>query len=184
VLTCRSIARRLHGYAVTDLSAVACRDLPVLAADIGLVHLAQVGSGRARRSGVVRVHPPVEASEVLPHQGVLVVIPEVAALRAAERSMRAGLTAADACVRRRLTTPARLLALAESHHLGFAAHRVAGLATGLSESPGESWTRLVLDGLGVEAEQQVVIRDHDGRFVAASTSCFPPSASSSRSTAR
>ncbi len=149
MLTCRSIARRLHGYAVTDLSAVACRDLPVLAADIGLVHLAQVGSGRARRSGVVRVHPPVEASEVLPHQGVLVVIPEVAALRAAERSMRAGLTAADACVRRRLTTPARLVALAESHHLGFAAHRVAGLATGLSESPGESWTRLVLDGLGV-----------------------------------
>ena len=25
---------------------------------------------------------------------------------------------------------------------------------------------MVLDGLGVEAEQQVVIRDHDGRFVA------------------
>ena len=166
VLTCRSIARRLRGYAVTDLSAVACWDLPVVAADIGHVHLAQVGSGRARRSGVVRVHPPVKTSEVLPHRGVLVVIPEVAVLQASERSMRAGLIAADACVRMRLTTPDRLVALAESHHFGFAAHRVAGLASGLSESPGESWTRLVLDGLGVEAEQQVVIRDHDGRFVA------------------
>ena len=127
---------------MTDLSAVVCWDLPVLAADIGLVHLAQVGSGRARRSGVVRVHPPVEASEVLPHQGVLVVIPEVAALRAAERSMRAGRIGADACDRRRLTTPARLVALTESDCFGFAAHRVAGLATGRSESPGESWDQV------------------------------------------
>ncbi len=47
-----------------------------------------------------------------------------------------------------------------------AAFRVARLASGLSESPGESWTRLVLAGLGLQAEQQVEIRDGRGRFVA------------------
>ena len=43
---------------------------------------------------------------------------------------------------------------------------VLSLASALSESPGESWTRLVLAGLGVEAEQQAEIRGPDGRFVA------------------
>ena len=80
--------------------------------------------------------------------------------------MTAGLIAADAAVRRELTTPDRLLTEVESRRLGYAAYRVADLASGLSESPGESWTRMVLAGFGLEAQQQVEIRDDHGRFVA------------------
>lgn len=42
---------------------------------------------------------------------------------------------------------------------------VAELASSLSESPGESWTKLVLHGLGYQAEQQVEIRTAAGQQV-------------------
>ena len=80
--------------------------------------------------------------------------------------MTAGLIAADAAVRTGLSTREQLMAEAQTRGLGYSAHLVAELASGLSESPGESWTRLILAGLGVEARQQVAVHDHDGRFVA------------------
>lgn len=47
------------------------------------------------------------------------------------------------------------------------ARHVVALADRRSESPGESRTRVILDGLGIwDVEPQVVIRDGDGRIVA------------------
>jgi very-short-patch-repair endonuclease len=165
-LAARSIVRRLHGYAVCDLSAVSVWGLPVINGHLDRIHVCQVGAGRARSAGRVVVHAPVAASDVVPHLGVLVVRPTLAVLQSARSSMVDGLIAADAAVRAGLSTRGQLLTEARTRRLGYAAHRVADLASGLSESPGESWTRLVLAGLGVAAEQQVAIRDHDGRFVA------------------
>ncbi len=88
--------------------------------------------------------------------------PALAVLQAADLSLRAGLVEADAGLRTGAVAQHDLQRLASSG----AARQTAALASPLSESPGESWTRLVLAGLGVAAEQQVEIRDREGRFVA------------------
>lgn len=165
-VTARAIVRRLPGYAVSHLSTLTLWDLPVVTGHLDRVHVSQVGAGRARSAGRVVVHEPVEASDVALHLGVELVIPTLAVLQTAGMSMTAGLIAADAAVRRGLTTRDRLLTEVESRRLGYAAYRVADLTSGLSESPGESWTRLVLAGFGLEARQQVEIHDDHGRFVA------------------
>jgi very-short-patch-repair endonuclease len=164
VLTTRAMARRLDGYAVSHVSAVAVWELPVVAADLGPVHMCPVGSGQSRSAGGLRVHPAVGVDDVVNRHGVAVVRVEVAVLQTAEGSFRAGLVAADAALRSGLPRE-RLDAEASRRAYGRGAARVLRLASPLSESPGESWTRLVLDGLGIEADQQVEIRDGD-RFVA------------------
>ena len=161
-LTARAVLTGLDAYAASHLTALVLHGLPVLTTDLGEVHVVQVGRGRARRSGALRVHPAVPASSVTTRQRVAVVTPAVAVLQAADLSLRAGLVGADAGLRTGLVTSGDLCALARSGP----ARQVAALASPHSESPGESWTRLVLAGLGVEAEQQVEIRDRDGRFVA------------------
>ncbi len=170
-LTARAVVRRLDGYAVSHLSAVVLWGLPVATEDPGaarldVVHVSRIGAGRARLAGAVRVHPAVGSEDVVRHRGVPVVTVAAAILQTAATSMRAGLIAADAAVREGLVSRDALVDLAERRGLGFAPQRVACLASGLSESAGESWTRLVLSGLGWEPEQQVEIRDGDGRFVA------------------
>lgn len=79
--------------------------------------------------------------------------------------MRAGLIAADAALRQGLPRE-RLVVEAARHRYGPGAGMVLTLASPLSESPGESWTRLVLAGLGIGAEQQAEIHGPEGRFVA------------------
>ena len=165
-LTARAIVRRLPGYAVSHISALTLWDLPVAAGHLERVHVSQVVEGRARSAGRLVVHEPVDAADVVGHLGVDVVRPALAVLQCARSSMTTGLIAADAAVRTGLSTREQLMAEAQTRGLGYSAHRVAELASGLSESPGESWTRLFLAGLGVEARQQVAVHDRDGRFVA------------------
>ena len=102
------------------------------------------------------------AHEVSSRHGVRVVVPALAVVQSADLSLRAGLVGADAGLRTGALELRDLRRLAASGP----ARQVAALASPLSESPGESWTRLVLAGIGVEAEQQVEIHDHAGRFVA------------------
>lgn len=166
VLAARAMVRRMPGYALSHLSAVAVHGLPVIAADLGPVEVCQIGAGHSRRSGSLLVHLPVAEAEVVECAGATTVDAGVAVLQSAERSMRAGLVAADAAIRTGLLSKEDLTAVAERRGCNVAAFRVARLASGLSESPGESWTRLVLAGLGLHAEQQVEIRDGRGRFVA------------------
>lgn len=76
--------------------------------------------------------------------------------------LRAGLIAADAALARGLVTAEDLArALVRSGHAGDSA-RVVEMADGRSESPGESWSRLVFAGLALPVpELQAEI--HDGR---------------------
>jgi very-short-patch-repair endonuclease len=97
---------------------------------------------------------------------VSVVTAAAGVLQTTAESMRAGIVAADAAIRTGLVTRTGLREEAAKGNAGYAAWQVANLATGLAESPGESWTRLVLAGLGVHAEQQVKIFDDNGQFVA------------------
>ncbi len=172
VLATRTILRRLDGYAAAHLSSLALFGLPVVAGDLGPVQVVQVGAGRARVAGDLRVYPPVRPEDVVPQLDVRAVRPEIAVARVSMTSMRAGVIAADAALRAGLTTKDALAAAANRtrnrppDRLGRRPEQVvAALASPLSESPGESWTRLVLHGLGLTAEQQVDVRDAAGGLV-------------------
>ncbi|MEP6630790.1 MAG: type IV toxin-antitoxin system AbiEi family antitoxin domain-containing protein [Lapillicoccus sp.] len=165
VLSARAITRRLEGYAVSHVTGVAMWGLPVLAEDLGPVDVCHIGHGQSRSAGRLRVHPAVPADAVVRRRGVSVVRAEVAVLQTAQQSLRAGLVAADGALRQGLPRE-RLVAETSRRRYGARASLVLALASALSESPGESWTRLVLTGLGIEAEQQAEIRGPDGRFVA------------------
>ncbi len=159
------------GYAASHLSAALVHGLPTLAADLGPVDLVTVGSGKARRDRRLRVHPAVCAGLVVQHDGLAVVAPASAVLQAAAlQGTRAGLVAADAALHQGLV-PSRALGDAlERTPLGRgrrAAEQVVRLADARSESPGETWARLLFHQLGLTGlEPQVEVRDADGRFVA------------------
>jgi hypothetical protein len=164
----RAVARSLGlSYAVSHLSAAATLGLPVVTSDLGRVHVSTVDQGRSRRDRRLCVHSPVSASDLTVHGGVLVVNAALAVVQTASyEGLRAGLIAADAALARGLVTAGDLAgALASSGVAGEAA-RAVEMADGRSESPGESWSRLVFAGLALPApELQVEIRDAGGRLV-------------------
>ena len=168
LLEARAVARSLgRGYSVSHLSAVATLGLPVVTSDIGLVHVSPVGQGKSRQDSRLRVHPPVAAAEVTRRGGVLVVNPALAVIQTAScDGLRAGLIAADAALARGLLTAGSLAKALASSGLAGESARTVELANGLSESPGESWSRMVFAGLGLPTpELQVEIRDEGGRLV-------------------
>jgi len=159
------------GYAVSHLSSVLVNGLPVLHHDLGPVELAGVGVGKTRTDGRLRVRPPVPPSLVVECDGLAVVRPAAAVLQAAATTgLRAGLVAADAAISRHMVTGDELGEALDVTPLGRGRHLadlVVRLADGRSESPGESWTRLLFHQLGLPPmEPQAVLRDGTGRFVA------------------
>ena len=169
----RAVARSLgRSYAVSHLSAVATLGLPVVTTDLGCVHVSYVGvsyvgQGKSRRDRRLHVHSAVLASDTTVRGGVLVVSPALAVVQTAScDGLRAGLIAADAALARGLVTAGDLAgALASPGHSGQSA-RVVEMADGRSESPGESWSRLVFAGLALPAPQlQAEIRDGRGGLV-------------------
>ena len=168
LLEARAMARSLgQSYAVSHLSAVVTLGLPVVTSDIGRVHVSHVGRGKSRRDRRLRVHPPVSAADVTVYGGVLVVNPALAVIQTAScDGLRAGLIAADAALARGLVTARDLAAALASSGLAGEAARAVEMADGRSESPGESWSRLVFVGLALPApELQADIRDAGGRLV-------------------
>ncbi len=166
-LETRAVASSLgRGYAISHLSAIVTLGLPVLAQDLGPVHLSHVGSGTSRRDRRLHVHGPVPATDVVRHQGVPVVRPALALVQTADRSgVRAGLIAAEGALVNTMVTRDELTAQLRGPRAA-TARRVVAMASPASESPGESWCRLVFIGLGLpEPEQQVEIRDSQGRLV-------------------
>jgi len=137
------------------------------------VHLSLVGSGKPRCDGRIDVHPALHLSVVAPCQRVRVPVvnPATAVVPCAARSgLRAGLIAADAALASgRVTVHDRGLALGAAR-LGpgrRSAHEAVRLADAGSESPGESWSRLVFAQLRLPRPRlQAEIRDDSGRFVA------------------
>ncbi len=159
------------GYAASHLSAVLAVGLPALIRDLGPLDLVAVGSGTARRDGRLRVHPAVDAGLVVEQDGLAAVAPASAVLQtAALQGVRAGLVAADAALHRGLVPPGALGDALERTPLGRgrrAAEQVVRLADGRSESPGETWARLLFFELGLTGlEPQVELCDADGRVVA------------------
>jgi hypothetical protein len=168
LLESRAVARSLgQSYAVSHLSALATLGLPVVTSDIGRVHVSHVGQGKSRRDRRLRVHPPVSAADVTVHGGVLVVRPALAVVQTAScDGLRAGLIAADAALARSLVTAGDLADALASSGLAGEAARAVEMADGRSESPGESWARMVFAGLALPApELQAEIRDAGGRLV-------------------
>jgi hypothetical protein len=162
------------GYAASHLSAVVALGLPVLARDVGPVDVVGVGAGKARRDGRLRVHAAVPADLVVGldgHEGLRVVGPASAVLQAAAlQGTRAGLIAADAALHRGLLSAAALgesLARTPLSRGRRAAELVTRLADGRSESPGETWARLLFHELGLKGlVPQVELRDAGGRVIA------------------
>ena len=170
-ISARAIAGSLgDGYAASHLSAVVLHGLPVLRSDVGRIHLCTVGSGKPRSDHQVQVHSPLPPSLVVDLYSIQVVTAAVAVVQtAAVSGVRAGVVAADAALRRGLTREDLATALAAAR-LGRgrrAATRVVDLADGRSESPGESWARLVMAEIGLPTpELQALIEDETGAVVA------------------
>ena len=86
-------------------------------------------------------------------------------LVAAANGVEAGVVPMDAALHRGLCAPADLqaaLAHPGARYGGSSARAAVNSADGLSESPGESRTRLLLSALGVEVRAQVELRDAEG----------------------
>ncbi len=166
MLASRAVLRTLPGYALTHQSAALAWGLRLLQADLGPVHVARIGKGWRRELPGVQVHAAVASSDVAHLRGVALVRPELAVCQMARAGlMRSGLAAADHGLAQGLLTSEELEARIRKD--GDPAATLARLASPLSESAGESLTRLVFDVLTVpQPEQQVEIRDEQGRFVA------------------
>lgn len=122
----------------------------MVTSDLGRVHVSTVDQGRSRRDRRLCVHSPVPASDVTVHGGVLVVNAARAVVQAASHEgLRAGLIAADAALARGLVTAGDLAGALASSGIAGEAARAVEMADGRSESPGESWSRLVFAGLAL-----------------------------------
>ncbi len=171
VMTARAMAGLLgNGYAVSHLSAVALHGLPVLRSDLGKVHLSLLRPGKPRADERLHVHATLPATAVVDVRGTPVVTAAVGVVQAAASAgVRAGIVAADAAMRSGVTHDELATAL-DIGRLGRgrrAAARVVSLADGRSESPGESWARLVMAEVGLPApELQGLVHDESGAIVA------------------
>ena len=171
LMAVRAVAGLLGtGYAVSHLSAVAAHGLPVLRSDVGKVHLSFVERGKPRSDATLQIHAGVPSRVVVQVAGTPVVTMPVAVVQAAASvGVRAGIVAADAAVRSGVTHDQLATALGVGR-LGRGrrvAARVVALADGRSESPGESWARLVMAEVGLpEPELQGLVHDESGAIVA------------------
>jgi hypothetical protein len=178
VMTARAVAGLLgSGYAVSHLSAVALHGLPVLRSDLGKVHVSLVGAGKCRSDDRLQVYAALPSDLVVDVGGTPAVAPAVAVVQsAASAGIRAGVVAADAALAGRVTRDdlEAALGVARVGRGRRAAARVVDMADGCSESPGESWTRLVLTAAGLPTpELQALIQDETGSVVARVDFLFP-----------
>lgn len=165
-----------HRIALSHHSAAARWDIPLLATPT-VSHLIRrdIGGGHTRRGYTIHERYgddqcPADPMELIDASATAVVKPVLAALGVAELSgFVAGVVALDGALHAGQTTPAEIQQWLDRlpHRNGMAAMRAAAMAaTSLSESPLESQTRLVLQGLGYRPECQVSIHNADGTFAA------------------
>ena len=171
-LVTRAVVRSFDGrHAASHRSAAALHGLPLVALGDERVYLSRTTPGRPRRTRDVVIHPVLRATRLCHVGGVLAVLPATAIVQTtATAGLITGVAAADEALRRGKVTKAEL---ADAVNQAGRCHGVADvrrmleLADGLSESPGESWTRVLFRGMGLPVpELQAEIRDEDGWFVA------------------
>src|SRR3954469_4011004 len=153
---------------VSHASAAALHDLPLWRGPLGRVHVLRrppaSGAGRSRLHLHVARYDDEQVTVV---EGVLVTDATRTVVDVARtESFESAVVAADAALRRRLTSPARLRECLE--RMGGVpgvrtAARVLAFADGLSESVGESRSRVVLHRLALpDPDLQVRVLRSDG----------------------
>lgn len=148
-------------------TALALWGCPVLEEDLGPIEVCRAGGVWQRRSRPpVLIHGGVAPEQVRHTRGVLVVPADLAIAQVARTTgARSALVAADGARRRELVTMAQLRDRTQSHPSP-ALTTILPLVDGRSESPGESWAKLVFAGMGLHPEVQVPITDRSGTVIA------------------
>ena len=171
-LATRAVVRSFDGrHAASHTSAVALHGLPLVAVRDERIHLSRTTSGRPRRTRDVVIHPALRSTPLCLVGGALSVLPATAIVRTtATAGLITGVAAADEALRRGTVTTADL-ADAMTHagrcHGIRDVRLMLELADGRSESPGESWVKVLFRGMALPVpELQAEIRDEDGWFVA------------------
>lgn len=171
-LRARSVSRGYRPpHAISHLSALAVHGLPLLNIEVDVVHLTLTGPGCPRTLRGLRVHPELPDSVARRRDLSRVVHPAVAIVQsAALAGITAGVAAADAALHSGQVTKGDLEVALRIARLGPGradARAAVGLADGLSESPGESWARVLFVSLGLPVvESQAQVRDTRGRLLA------------------
>ena len=164
-LRARAVLRAYAGQvAASHHTAIVLHGLPAFAADLRQVHVMRLDDGQFRRRPGLTVHE--RGRGVIDQTGVVDV---GAAVMGAGRvnGQMAGLIAADAALHRHLLTREDLRTVAtEIVGPGSAvARRVAELADGRAESPGETRLREALRLMGLRATPQFGLEDGPFRAV-------------------
>ena len=149
-------------------AAVVMYGLPLLGVPPTVVHVAEP-QVRGRKPGrllqpIGPVEVPVTTSAGVRLTGVADAVIDTARLM----TVAAGVAAADAALRRNLLTRPELEAACRRRDRAAGvgpARRATRLATGLSESPGESWSAVVIDELGLPAPERQHSMHDDAGFV-------------------
>jgi hypothetical protein len=172
-------AREAHTITPAGPASIALHDLPLFGRPPTHVHVAAPHHGGRKTRGLVRPLGTHPAAELTVLAGLTVAAPARAVLDTARvMSTTAGVVAADAALRRWIVARQGLADVLPTlaGHLGVVhARKVLELASAGSESPGESWSAVVLDELGLPSpERQEPFEDADG-FIGRSDFWWPGS---------
>jgi Transcriptional regulator, AbiEi antitoxin len=158
-LRARAVIRARDGrVSASHHTALVLRDLPTFAADLRQVHVTRTDDGQFRRRAGLTTHArPAGLSGA---DGIVDVGSAIMGTGRINGHM-AGLIAADAALHRRMVTVAALRAAAEDlvGPASAQARRVAQLADGRAESPGETRLREALRLMGLRVTPQFVLED-------------------------
>lgn len=159
-----------HGVAQHYVSALVVHGLPLLNFTADAVHLSLTEPGFPRTLSGLRVHPELPDSVARCCDGSRVVHPAIAVVQSvAIVGLTVGVAAADAALHAGQVTRDDLEIALRVARLGPGRRdaRVAvDLSQALTESPGESWARVLFVSLGLPTVwPQVVIRDERGSLV-------------------
>jgi len=170
-LKARAVSRGYRQpHAISHVSALVVHGLPLLNFTADAVHLTLTGPGFPRTLSGLRVHPELPDSVARRRGGSSVVHPALAVVQSAALvGVTAGVAAADAALHAGQVTRDDLEIALRVARLGPGrrdARIAVELSQSLTESPGESWARVLFVSLGLPTvEPQVVIRDERGSLV-------------------
>ena len=165
-------------HVVSHVSAAVLHGLPVPGADLSEVHFSRRGHGGNDLVGDRRLHASCPPEEWVTEAECIRITNVARTLIDVGRTQPhlAAVAAIDAALHRGLTDPADLVAAfeAELRWTGSPfARKALQHADGRSESPGETWARLALEGLHTGHELQFDVYDEAGQFVARGDGGFP-----------
>lgn len=168
-------------YPVSHASAIALHGLPVVDCDLSEVHVTRLGLGRSgnRHRGTRQVHSGrLDPSFCTVVDGIPVTTVARSVVDLARTAgRRSAVTAADAALHEKLCTVDEIAGVLDAiaGRPGVRrARELLDLCDGRSESPGETWTRLVLRDAGWDTSAlQISIYNERGRFIGRADGGYP-----------